>query len=102
MQLALYLDLLRETKAKLAEGKCPDCFFKKMLKDQEKNEINDEWLSYIGGSFVSLGNRSILASKSDSILDGSWFRHYIIDRSGFYPSHDQASCYFEESPRAAR
>ena len=63
-ELELYGALLNETKAKLDRGKCPDCFLIRMIEDQKKHGISDEWLSYIAGLFVRYSTKSMLRSLS--------------------------------------
>ena len=52
-QLQLYTELVNETKAKMRRGRCPDCFLTRLIEDQKRHSISDEWLGYIAGLFVS-------------------------------------------------
>jgi hypothetical protein len=51
-QKNLYLSLLRETRERMVAGKGPACFLHSMLKDQEKNDMDDEHIAYLGGNLV--------------------------------------------------
>jgi hypothetical protein len=51
LQRSLYFDLLNETKARIGSGK-GDCFMKQVLEHQEKNELDDEHVAYLGGILV--------------------------------------------------
>jgi hypothetical protein len=83
----LYLSLVAETKVKLAEGKCPDCFLVQMLKDQDKYGISDEWLAYIAGLFVSRVHPYILLSGRIRLTpDLRWRRARIRHHLAFWIS----------------
>lgn len=51
-QRTLYFNLLDETKEKIKSGGV-DCFMSKLLREQEKNRLDDEHLAYLGGILVS-------------------------------------------------
>ena len=51
-QKQLYFTLWSETKKHLESGRPTGCFMEKMIQDAEKLDVNDEWMSYIGGLFV--------------------------------------------------
>lgn len=52
-QKSLYLKLLRETRERLKAGKGSDCFLHLMLRDQEKNDMDDEHIAYLAGNLVT-------------------------------------------------
>jgi hypothetical protein len=53
-QRALYFSLLEETRTLMSKADGPDCFMKLLLKDQEKKELDDEHVAYLGGILVIL------------------------------------------------
>lgn len=53
LQRSLYFDLLKETKARMGSGR-GDCFMQRVLKDQDKNKLDDEHVAYLGGILVCL------------------------------------------------
>jgi hypothetical protein len=55
-QKSLYLRLLRETRARMEAGRGLDCFLHTMLKEQEKNDMDDEHLAYLAGNLVSISS----------------------------------------------
>lgn len=59
LQQSLYFDLLNETKDRIRSGK-GDCFMKQVLEHQEKNELDDEHVAYLGGILVCCGAISSL------------------------------------------
>lgn len=52
LQSSLYKSLADETKARLQAGKATGCFIEQLLRDQEKLELDDEHLAYMGGIMV--------------------------------------------------
>ena len=52
-QKSLYLKLVRETRERLEAGKGGDCFLHVMLRDQEKNDMDDEHIGYLAGNLVT-------------------------------------------------
>ncbi|KAF7532399.1 hypothetical protein G7054_g7988 [Neopestalotiopsis clavispora] len=55
-QKSLYLRLLRETRARMEAGRGLDCFLHTMLKEQEKNDMDDEHLAYLAGNLMEAGS----------------------------------------------
>ena len=51
-QKSLYYALLKETRARIEKGKCPECFMKFLLQEQEKKDMDDEHVAYLGGILV--------------------------------------------------
>ena len=51
-QSSLYKSLLDETKERLSAGKSTGSFMEQVLKDQEKLELDDEHVAYMGGIMV--------------------------------------------------
>lgn len=51
-QQDLYFTLLKETKGRIAKGKASDCFMEVLLDKQEKDELDDEHIAYLGGILV--------------------------------------------------
>lgn len=52
-QKSLYLRLVQETRERLQAGKGEGCFLQTMLRDQEKNGMDDEHIAYLAGNLVS-------------------------------------------------
>ncbi|KAI0470408.1 cytochrome P450 [Xylariaceae sp. FL0804] len=55
-QKSLYLSLLQQTRERLKEGKGTDCYLHTMLRDQEKNDMDDEHLAYLAGNLMEAGS----------------------------------------------
>lgn len=76
-QKGLYLKLLRETRERVGG---PACYLQQMLRDQEKNEMDDEHIAYLGGNLVR--TKFVHSSSiTNNALDGSWvgyYRFYLI------------------------
>ncbi|KAJ0338880.1 hypothetical protein COL922a_005075 [Colletotrichum nupharicola] len=53
-QMELYLSLVAGTRERIREGRSPDCFLGEMLRDQEKNGLDDEHLAYLAGNLVCI------------------------------------------------
>lgn len=53
-QKSLYLRLLQETRERMEAGKGPACLMHSILKDQEKNDMDDEHIAYLAGNLVHL------------------------------------------------
>ena len=51
-QRSLYFSLLKETRDRMAKGNGPECFMKLLLQDQEKKDMDDEHVAYLGGILV--------------------------------------------------
>lgn len=51
-QKSLYLGLVRETRERIEARKGPACFLHVMLRDQEKNDMDDEHIAYLAGNLV--------------------------------------------------
>ena len=97
-ELALYTDLINETREKIQRGECADCFLLGMFEDQKKHNINDEWFGYIAGLFVRNPlkfNRRIIGNVA--IVDGSRLRHDIVQYPCLYAGHDCLSGRIQES-----
>lgn len=103
-ELTLYGALVNETKAKVKQGKCPDCFLIRMIEDQKKQDISDEWLGYIAALFVSSSPESTLRSLSilTLIVDGSRIGHDLIKCTGFHSGHDCPPWHPQESTKGDR
>jgi cytochrome P450 len=67
-QRSLYFDLFNETKQKTKNG-YTDCFMTKLIREQEKNQLDDEHLAYLGGIFVSA---LIITFQSGSLTCIRW------------------------------
>ena len=52
-QRSLYYGLLNETRERMRTGKYSGCFMEKLLEQQEKSELDEEYIVYTGGIFVS-------------------------------------------------
>jgi cytochrome P450 len=52
-QRSLYFALMEETKTRVAKGIVTGSFMERVLKDQPKNELDDEHVAYLGGTLVS-------------------------------------------------
>lgn len=65
-QSALYFALLNETK-QMVQEKHSDCFMAKLLAEQEKHQLDDEHLAYLGGILVCIRNFPLQRSKADKI-----------------------------------
>ncbi|KAL3454591.1 cytochrome P450 [Aspergillus insuetus] len=55
-QRALYFRLYSETKDRMRSGKRTDCFMEKLIDDQEKNKLDDEHTTYLGGILMEAGS----------------------------------------------
>ena len=78
-QKSLYLALLRGTRERMEAGKGPACFLHQMLRDQEKNDMDDEHIAYLTGNLVC--QTPVLRCQSLFVLtctDGSWVRHHCL------------------------
>lgn len=53
-QRSLYFTLLNETREQIGKGTGPDCFIKSLLMEQDKKEIDDEHIAYLGGILVRI------------------------------------------------
>jgi hypothetical protein len=51
-QKCLYLSLLRKTRERMEAGKGPSCYLQEMLRDQVKNDMDDEHIAYLAGNLV--------------------------------------------------
>ena len=51
-QKHLYLKLVNETRERQRAGIGPPCFLHTMLRDQEKNDMDDEHIAYLAGNLV--------------------------------------------------
>ncbi len=62
LQRSLYFDLLRETRDRISSNKANGCFMERVLKDQEKNKMDDEHVAYLGGILVRFSSVNLLFS----------------------------------------
>jgi hypothetical protein len=53
-QKGLYLSLLSETRERMESGRGPPCYMQEMLRDQIKNNMDDEHIAYLAGNLVSI------------------------------------------------
>ncbi|KAF5548077.1 cytochrome P450 monooxygenase [Fusarium phyllophilum] len=67
-QKSLYLRLVQETRDRLKRGKGGDCFLKKMLNDQEKNNMDDEHVAYLAGNLMEAGSDTTASTLLSFLL----------------------------------
>lgn len=66
-QMELYLSLVAGTRERIREGRSPDCFLGEMLRDQEKNGLDDEHLAYLAGNLVCIDWEANVVRVADSL-----------------------------------
>ncbi|KAI8221561.1 Cytochrome P450 monooxygenase patH [Colletotrichum sp. SAR 10_86] len=66
-QMGLYLSLVAGTRERIREGRSPDCFLGEMLRDQEKNGLDDEHLAYLAGNLVCIDWEANVVRVADSL-----------------------------------
>ncbi|KAI8302084.1 Cytochrome P450 monooxygenase patH [Colletotrichum sp. SAR11_59] len=66
-QMGLYLSLVAGTRERIREGRSPDCFLGEMLRDQEKNGLDDEHLAYLAGNLVCIDWEANVERVADSL-----------------------------------
>ncbi|KAK7978164.1 hypothetical protein PG988_005654 [Apiospora saccharicola] len=67
-QKSLYLRLLRETRERLEAGKGGDCFLQTMLREQEKNGMDDEHIAYLAGNLMEAGSDTTASTLLSFLL----------------------------------
>ncbi|KFA77552.1 hypothetical protein S40288_09469 [Stachybotrys chartarum IBT 40288] len=67
-QRSLYLRLLSETRKRLQAGKGGDCFLRTMLREQDKNEMDDEHLAYLAGNLMEAGSDTTASTLLSFLL----------------------------------
>ncbi|KAK3315853.1 cytochrome P450 [Apodospora peruviana] len=67
-QKGLYMRLVTETRERLAAGKGGDCYLQVMLRNQEKNEMDDEHLAYLAGNLMEAGSDTTASTLLSFLL----------------------------------
>lgn len=90
---ALLHRLVDEAKENAERPDAPDCFLMKMLREKDKNGLDEQKIAHIGTTLVSNGCVSpiILFLLTDTLQDGGWLRYdsinsvVILARNGHTP-----------------
>ncbi|KAI1496915.1 cytochrome P450 [Biscogniauxia marginata] len=67
-QKSLYLSLLRKTRERMETGKGPPCFLHVLLRDQQKNDMDDEHLAYLAGNLMEAGSDTTASTLLSFLL----------------------------------
>ncbi|KAH8805047.1 cytochrome P450 [Xylogone sp. PMI_703] len=76
-QSSLYFALLNETKS-IAQERHSDCFMAKLLAEQEKHQLDDEHLAYLGGILMEAGSDTTASTLLNFILALTKYPNVLI------------------------
>lgn len=67
-QRTLYYRLMRETQNRIQEGKGTGCFMEKLLDNQEKSQLDEEHIAYLGGILMEAGSDTTSSTIQSFLL----------------------------------